>query len=181
MKSYCNELETIATSLTNLSTSIIDNRLALQVLHGLNSDYKTFRSLVQHMNPIPSFDTLRSMLKLEERSNHKPTSLAQGSALVTTSKASSSENSTHYDSRGPPTTVVATVTLVVVAGPAVVATLAPPAILANGSALIPSPTLLWFSAQQTLPGPTSFVPYRSWPYWAGHHWAQPTAPFPTTS
>ena len=39
----------------------------------------------------------------------------------------------------------------------------------------------WFSAQQTLHGPTSFVPYRSWAYWAGHHWAQPTAPFPTTS
>ncbi|XP_057540779.1 uncharacterized protein LOC130818634 [Amaranthus tricolor] len=46
VKSYFNELETIATSLTNLGTSITDNRLALQVLHGLNSDCKTFRSLV---------------------------------------------------------------------------------------------------------------------------------------
>ena len=76
MKSYCNELETIATSLTNLGTSITDNRLALQVLHGLNSEYKTFRSLVKHMNSIPSFNTLRSMLELEERSNYKHNSPA---------------------------------------------------------------------------------------------------------
>ncbi|XP_057535360.1 uncharacterized protein LOC130813539 [Amaranthus tricolor] len=76
VKAYCNKLETIATSLTNLGASISDNRLALQVLHGLNSDYKTFWSLVQHMTPIPSFDTLRSMLELEERSNHKYSSTA---------------------------------------------------------------------------------------------------------
>ncbi|XP_057517910.1 uncharacterized protein LOC130798832 [Amaranthus tricolor] len=102
VKSYCNELETIATSLTNLGTSITDNRLVLQVLHGLILEYKTFRSLVQHMNPIPSFDTLRSMLELEERSNHKHNSLAQDSALITTNKASFSESSAHFNNRGPP-------------------------------------------------------------------------------
>ena len=101
VKSYCSELETIATSLTNLGTSITDNRLALQVLHGLTSKYKTFRSLVQHMNPIPSFDTLRYMLELEERSNHKHNSPAQDSALITTNKASFSENSAHFNNRGP--------------------------------------------------------------------------------
>ncbi|XP_057517886.1 uncharacterized protein LOC130798808 [Amaranthus tricolor] len=96
VKAYCNELETITTSLTNLGASISDNRLALQVLYGLNSDYKNFRSLVQHMTPIPSFDTLRSMLELEERSNHKHSSTAQDTALITTSKA----NSNHFASRG---------------------------------------------------------------------------------
>ncbi|XP_057532784.1 uncharacterized protein LOC130810659 [Amaranthus tricolor] len=58
VKAYCNELENIATSLNNLGTSISDNRLALQVLHGLTTDYRTFRSLVQNMSPVPSFDTL---------------------------------------------------------------------------------------------------------------------------
>ena len=91
VKSYCNELETIATSLNNLGTSITDTRLALQVLHGLTSEYKTFRSLVQHMNPIPSFDTLRSMLELEECSNHKHNSPAQDSTLITTNKDSFSD------------------------------------------------------------------------------------------
>ncbi|XP_057522506.1 uncharacterized protein LOC130802508 [Amaranthus tricolor] len=141
VKSYCNELETIATSLTNLGTSIIDNRLALQVLHGLNSKYKTFRSLVQHMNLILSFDTLRSMLELEERSNHRHTSPAQDSALVTTNKASFSENSAHYTNRAPPTTVP----LVVVAGTAVAATMAPPAALGiTGSIISPGSLLLPF-------------------------------------
>ena len=102
MKSYCNGLETIATSLNNLGTSITDNRLAFQVLHGLTPEYKTFRSLVQHMNPIPSFDTLHSMLELEERSNHKHNSPAQDSALITTNKASFSENSAHFNNCGPP-------------------------------------------------------------------------------
>ncbi|XP_057538134.1 uncharacterized protein LOC130815662 [Amaranthus tricolor] len=98
VKAYCNELETIATSLTNLGASVSDNRLALQVLHGLNSDYKTFRSLVQHMTPIRSFDTLRSILELEERSNHKHSFTAQDSALVATPK----DNSDHFASRGTP-------------------------------------------------------------------------------
>ena len=75
-----------------------DNRLALQVLHGLTSDNKTFRSLVQHMTPIPSFDTLRSMLKLEERTNHKHSSTALDSAIVATPK----DNSDHFTSRGTP-------------------------------------------------------------------------------
>ena len=101
VKFYCNELETIATSLNNLGTSITDNRLALQVLHGLTSEYKTFRSLVQHMNPIPSFDTLRSMLELEERSNHKHTSPAQDSALLASNKGTFSENSAPFINRGP--------------------------------------------------------------------------------
>ncbi|XP_057523996.1 uncharacterized protein LOC130803811 [Amaranthus tricolor] len=101
VKSYCNEIESIATSLNNLGTSITDNRLALQVLHGLTSEYKTFRSLVQHMNPIPSFDTLRSMLELEERSNHKHTSPAQHSALLASNKGTFSENSTPFINRGP--------------------------------------------------------------------------------
>lgn len=70
-KSYCNELENIATTLKNLGTTISDNLLALQVLQGLTSKYKTFRSLVQHLTPTPTFESLQSMLELEEHSNNK--------------------------------------------------------------------------------------------------------------
>ena len=70
VKSYCNELENIATTLTNLGTTISDNCLAFQVLHGLTSEYRTFRSLVQHLQHIPSFDSLLSMLELEEHTNN---------------------------------------------------------------------------------------------------------------
>ena len=86
MKAYCYELENIATSLNNLGASISDNRLALQVLHGLTRYYCTFRSLVQHMSPVPSFDTLRPELELEEHSHHQDVSSPHDSALVTTSK-----------------------------------------------------------------------------------------------
>ena len=102
MKANCNELETIATSLNNLGTSIFENRLALQVLHVLNSDYRTFRSLVQHMNPVPSFDTLRSMLELDEHSNNKDISSSHDSALVTTTKPLIFENSKNFEPRGTP-------------------------------------------------------------------------------
>ncbi|XP_057523869.1 uncharacterized protein LOC130803685 [Amaranthus tricolor] len=99
VKAYCNELENLATSLNNLGSSISDNRLALQVLHGLTTDYRTFRSLVQHISPIPSFDTLRSMLELEEHSHHKETFSSHDSALITTPKPSSIENSKNFEPR----------------------------------------------------------------------------------
>ncbi|XP_057518468.1 uncharacterized protein LOC130799387 [Amaranthus tricolor] len=71
VKSYCNELEHIATTLTNHGTTIFDSLLTLQVLLGLTSDNRTFRSLAQHLKPTPSFDSLRSMLELEEHTNNK--------------------------------------------------------------------------------------------------------------
>ncbi|XP_057550541.1 uncharacterized protein LOC130828593 [Amaranthus tricolor] len=83
VKAYCNELENLATSLNNLGTSISDNRLALQVLHGLTTDYCTFQSLVQHMSPVSSFDTLRSMLELEEHSHNKDNSSSHDPATTT--------------------------------------------------------------------------------------------------
>ena len=134
------------------------------------------------MNPIPSFDTLRSMLELEERYNHKHTSPTQDLPLVTANKASFSE-----------------IQLILTTAP-----------LPNhrgghhtffrggrnsrgrhhGSTSSfgyhwqrhqPRPHPPHFSRpnrQSTPSGPTSFSP--SWPYWAGQHWAQPPAPFPTT-
>ncbi|XP_057543799.1 uncharacterized protein LOC130823181 [Amaranthus tricolor] len=100
-KSYCNEPQNLALTLNNLGTSISDNRLALPVLHCLYFDYRTFRSLVQHTSPVPSFDTLRSMLELEEHSNNKEVSSSHDSALVVTPKPSPLENSKNYDSHGP--------------------------------------------------------------------------------
>ncbi|XP_057533062.1 uncharacterized protein LOC130810960 [Amaranthus tricolor] len=102
VKAYCNELENIATSLNNLSTSISDNQLALQVLHGLTTDYHTFRSLVQHMSPVPFFDTLRSMLELEKHSHNKDSSSSHDLVLLTTPKPFSIENSKNFEPRDTP-------------------------------------------------------------------------------
>lgn len=103
VKSYCNELKNIATTLDNLGTSIPDNRLALKVLHGLTSEYRTFLSLIQHMDPVLSFDSLWSMLELEEHSNKQDNvSSSHESALVTNPRHSNLENSANSKPRGTP-------------------------------------------------------------------------------
>lgn len=82
MKSYCNEPENIITTLTNLCITINDNRLALQVLHGLTSKYRTFLSLVNHLQPTLTFDSFWSMLEVEEHTNNKDKSPPQDSSLI---------------------------------------------------------------------------------------------------
>ncbi|XP_021733010.1 uncharacterized protein LOC110699804 isoform X2 [Chenopodium quinoa] len=69
VKPYCTRLKTLAYSLRNVGDKVSDNRMALQLLKGLSEEYKPFRTSVRHLNPLPSFDTLRSMLELEEQGN----------------------------------------------------------------------------------------------------------------
>ncbi|KAL2894569.1 Retrovirus-related Pol polyprotein from transposon RE2 [Bienertia sinuspersici] len=69
VKPYCTRLKTLADSLKNVGDKVSDNRMALQLLKGLSHEYKPFRTSVRHLNPLPSFDTLRSMLELEEQGN----------------------------------------------------------------------------------------------------------------
>ncbi|XP_047335545.1 uncharacterized protein LOC124939079 [Impatiens glandulifera] len=64
VKSYCAQLKTLADNLRNVGDKDSDNRMALQLLKGLSEDYKPFRTSVRHLNPLPFFDTLRSMLEL---------------------------------------------------------------------------------------------------------------------
>ena len=175
VKAYYDEHQNLAFTLNNLSTDITDNRLALQVLHGLTSDYHTFRLLVQHMTSVPSLDALCSMLELEEHSINKDVSPSHESALITTPKPSPSENyenfvardthnhrggqqsrDNHHSShhhfgqisrsrRGP------------------------------------------YSNQPNRPAPqsvpTSFNQWNQapWPYWASPFWALPPCPFPTSN
>ncbi|XP_060194910.1 uncharacterized protein LOC132624099 [Lycium barbarum] len=69
VKQYCTHLKTLADSLRNVGDKVSDNPMALQLLKGLSEEYKPFRTSVRHMSPLPSFDTLRSMLELEEQGN----------------------------------------------------------------------------------------------------------------
>ncbi|XP_021755438.1 uncharacterized protein LOC110720693 [Chenopodium quinoa] len=69
VKPYCTRLKTLADSLRNVGDKVSDNRMALQLLKGLTEEYKPFRTSVRHLNPLPTFDTLRSMLELEEQGN----------------------------------------------------------------------------------------------------------------
>lgn len=69
--------------------------MVFQVLLSLTSVYRTFRSLVQHS----SFDSLRSMLVLEEHINNKDKSPSHDSALVVTQCPKNSEFLEHMESR----------------------------------------------------------------------------------
>ncbi|XP_021723696.1 uncharacterized protein LOC110691068 [Chenopodium quinoa] len=69
VKPYCTRLKSLADSLRNVGDAVSDNRMALQLLKGLSEDYKDFRTSVRHLNPLPNFDALRSMLELEEQGN----------------------------------------------------------------------------------------------------------------
>ncbi|XP_021723721.1 uncharacterized protein LOC110691096 [Chenopodium quinoa] len=75
VKAYCTHLKSLTDSLKNVGDKVSDNRMALQLLKGLTEVYKPFRTSVRHMNPLPSFDTLRSMLELEEQGNATETTL----------------------------------------------------------------------------------------------------------
>ncbi|KAL2924426.1 Leucine--tRNA ligase, partial [Bienertia sinuspersici] len=68
VKPYCTRLKTLADSLRNVGDKVSDNQW-LQLLKGLSEAYKPFHNSVRHLNPLPFFDTLRSMLELEEQGN----------------------------------------------------------------------------------------------------------------
>ncbi|KAL2903149.1 Capsule biosynthesis protein CapD proenzyme [Bienertia sinuspersici] len=69
VKPYCTRLNTLADSLKNVGDKVSDNRMALQLWKGLSDEYKSFRTSIRHLKPLPSFDELCFMLELEEQSN----------------------------------------------------------------------------------------------------------------
>ncbi|XP_021770544.1 putative uncharacterized protein DDB_G0277255 [Chenopodium quinoa] len=91
VKPYCTRLKVLADSQRNVGDTVSNNRMALQLLKGFSNEYKQFRSSVQHLHPLPSFDTLRSMLELEEQSNDDGSSVLRfGSEMAL------AENGGHY-------------------------------------------------------------------------------------
>ncbi|XP_021767512.1 uncharacterized protein LOC110731902 [Chenopodium quinoa] len=66
---YCSRLKSLVDGLKNVGDKVSDNRMALQLLKGFSEEYKPFRTFVRHLNPLPSFDTLCSMLELQEQGN----------------------------------------------------------------------------------------------------------------
>ena len=108
---FINKLLEQYTNLNNLATPITNNRLALQVLHGLSFDY---RSMEQYLKLLPSFDSLCSMLKLGEHTNNKDNSSSQDSILVTTRRPQNSELLEHFDSKTTTNQLVVVASLIVV-------------------------------------------------------------------
>ncbi|XP_021851586.2 uncharacterized protein [Spinacia oleracea] len=69
VKAYCPRLKVLSDLLANVGQPVTDERMVLRTLRGLTDEFKTFRTIVQHRTPLPTFDKLRSMLDLEEDSH----------------------------------------------------------------------------------------------------------------
>ncbi|XP_074283498.1 uncharacterized protein LOC141608047 [Silene latifolia] len=62
---YCQRLKDIATQLNDVGSKVDDQRLVLQLVRGLPSEYDVVGAFINQQ--LPTFDTARSMLQLEEQ------------------------------------------------------------------------------------------------------------------
>ncbi|KAL9226184.1 hypothetical protein vseg_002025 [Gypsophila vaccaria] len=106
---YCQRLRDLASQLTDVDAKVTDQRLVLQLVRGLPSSYDTVASYINQT--LPSFETARSMLELEQHRQQSrddaPTALAASSSTPAHSSPSWPEPAvtaptSHHRSNAPP-------------------------------------------------------------------------------
>lgn len=70
---YCQQLKSLADQLSDVDSSISDQRLVLQLINGLNRDYDTVGSIISNTSPLPTFLAARSMLLRDEARQQRNT------------------------------------------------------------------------------------------------------------
>lgn len=65
-KAYCNRLKLLADQLENVDSPINNTRLVLKMISGLTDSYVGFVTYIQQHDPLPTFETEKSWLELEE-------------------------------------------------------------------------------------------------------------------
>ncbi|MCH79418.1 polynucleotidyl transferase [Trifolium medium] len=106
-RTYCNRLKLLADQLTNVDSPVNNTRLVLKMISGLTDSYAGFVTYIQQHDPLPTFETAKSRLELEEstmaqrvaRESSNPSSPA---ALLVKSQddSSSSSSPTATSTRG---------------------------------------------------------------------------------
>ncbi|XP_074318271.1 uncharacterized protein LOC141655071 [Silene latifolia] len=76
---YCQKLKDIGSQLTDVGSTVDDQRLVLQMVHGLPKEYDTVGAYINQT--LPTFENARGMLQLEEHMQQRPDS-APATALV---------------------------------------------------------------------------------------------------
>lgn len=67
INSYCQQLKTLKDQLANVYQVISEQKLVFRLVAGLvNTDFDTVAAMIQQTNPLPTFETARSRLLLEE-------------------------------------------------------------------------------------------------------------------
>jgi uncharacterized membrane protein YgcG len=65
-KAYCNRLKLLADQLANVDSPVNNTRLVLKMISGLTDSYAGFVTYIQQHDPLPTFETTKSRLELEE-------------------------------------------------------------------------------------------------------------------
>ncbi|MCH91789.1 polynucleotidyl transferase, partial [Trifolium medium] len=65
-KAYCNRLKLLADQLANVDSPVNNTRLVLKMISGLTDSYAGFVTYIQQHDPLPTFETAKSRLALEE-------------------------------------------------------------------------------------------------------------------
>ncbi|XP_021749891.1 uncharacterized protein LOC110715611 [Chenopodium quinoa] len=64
---YCQQLKSIADQLANIDQPVSEQKMVIRLVSGLtNSDFDTVATMIQQTDPLPSFNSARSRLLLEE-------------------------------------------------------------------------------------------------------------------
>ena len=81
---YCHALKNVSTQLAAIDHPISEERLVLQLVGKLTSDYRMVATLIQQTIPLSSFDKACSMLELDRvsRAKSEPPSHASNAVLL---------------------------------------------------------------------------------------------------
>ncbi|XP_021747916.1 uncharacterized protein LOC110713780 [Chenopodium quinoa] len=93
VNSYCQQLKVLKDQLAAVDQPVSEQKLVIRLVSGLvNTDFDTVATIIQQTEPLPSFESARSRLLLEEtrRSNDQGSS----SALVAQHATTSTQNTT---------------------------------------------------------------------------------------
>ncbi|XP_021749921.1 uncharacterized protein LOC110715642 [Chenopodium quinoa] len=94
ISSYCRELKSIKDQLANVDQPVSEQKLVIRLVSGLvGTDFDTMAAMIQQKDPLPSFETARSRLMLEE-SRRANDSIASASLFVAQSDNSASSHTT---------------------------------------------------------------------------------------
>ncbi|PWA57514.1 myb-like protein P [Artemisia annua] len=70
---YCTKIKSMADRLQNLGSPVNEKNLVIYAVNGLDSRFTTIVKIIRHQQPLPSFETARNMLLLEESTlNEQP-------------------------------------------------------------------------------------------------------------
>lgn len=85
INAYCQQLKSIRDQLANVDQVVSDQKMFLRLVAGLvNTDFDTVALMIQQTDPIPTFESARSRLLLEESRKANDTSTSSSTFVAQT-------------------------------------------------------------------------------------------------